>query len=177
MIWRTPPHLWSIVEVVQWGGHVFLARYCHGTGSPVLTDDVATDKNSKINSEEPYYLLRLNQILQNLVDGASPWTMNRRIVWKQPKTLLRQNNLIVCNDQVSHQTWLQLSMHYSCWKNDTSKPTRNWRQLTEKKPGIWPCLWVPDFIQSLTARDLQPSIKSDNLFYDYVSLSKFESAN
>ena len=120
-----------------------------------------------------YYLLRFSQMLQNSLDGASQcrWTMTRSILQKQPKTL-RQRSGMFCNDQVNHLIWIQLSMHFLCWRQNwrqnAPRTSRNWRQL-EKRPGsaspgkklsIWWCLWVPVFRQSLTAKDLQLSIKT-----------------
>lgn len=50
-----------------------------------------------------------------------------------------------------------------------------WQSITwdEKRDGL--CLWIPDFRRSLTKKDLQASIKNDNLavsFSNYFSSLK-----
>ncbi len=52
--------------------------------------------------------------------------------------------------------------------------SRNYRKINFRMvsaPSLWWCTWVPDFRQSLPAKNLQQNIKNENFNYDYIYLS------
>lgn len=59
----------------------------------------------------------------------------------------------LCNVQVSHLTWNQLSEHFICWKNNTPQDKKKVycsRGLAEIYT-MWCCLWFRDIVQFLTS--------------------------
>ncbi len=76
-----------------------------------------------------------SQMLQNSLDGASQcrWTMTQSILQKQPKSFWRERSELLCNGQVNHLTWIRLSMHFTCWRQNwrenAPRTSRNWRRL------------------------------------------------
>ncbi len=131
---RNAPHQWSMVVVVSWRGHVWL---------PVelvllylLMMWLLTKAAGWIlKCFGQYYLLIFNQMLQNSLDGASQcrWTMTQSILQKQPKSFWRERSGLLCNGQVNHLTWIRLSMHFTCWRQNwrenAPRTSRNWRRL------------------------------------------------
>ncbi len=134
MILSIPPHQWSMVVVVSWRGHVWL---------PVelvllylLMMWLLTKAAGWIlKCFGQYYLLIFSQMLQNSLDGASQcrWTMTQSILQKQPKSFWRERSGLLCNGQVNHLTWIRLSMHFTCWRQNwrenAPRTSRNWRRL------------------------------------------------
>ncbi len=134
MILSIPPHQWSMVVVVSWRGHVWL---------PVelvllylLMMWLLTKAAGWIlKCFGQYYLLIFSQMLQNSLDGTSQcrWTMTQSILQKQPKSFWRERSGLLCNGQVNHLTWIRLSMHFTCWRQNwrenAPRTSRNWRRL------------------------------------------------
>ncbi len=52
---------------------------------------------------------------------------------KQPKSFWRERSGLLCNGQVNHLTWIRLSMHFTCWRQNwrenAPRTSRNWRRL------------------------------------------------
>ncbi len=129
MILSIPPHQWSMVVVVSWRGHVWL---------PVelvllylLMMWLLTKAAGWIlKCFGQYYLLIFSQMLLKLIDGASQcrWTMTQSILQKQPKSFWRERSGLLCNGQVNHLTWIRLSMHFTCWR-------QNWRKMPQEQAG------------------------------------------
>lgn len=101
MIQSTPPHQWSMVEVLLCHGHVWLPVelvLLYLLMMWLLTRAAGW----KLKCLGLHYLLRFNQMLQNSLDDASQcrWTLTWSILQKQPKTFLRQRSGMFCNGQV-----------------------------------------------------------------------------
>ncbi len=132
-----------------------------------------------------YYLLIFSQMLQNSLDGASQcrWTMTQSILQKQPKSFWRERSELLCNGQVNHLTWIRLSMHFTCWR-------QNWREnaprttagtedscsrgLAEHHQGWNPASGDVYAFQTSGCNWLQricnQVLKSESLIYDYYSV-------
>ncbi len=183
MILSIPPHQWSMVVVVSWRGHVWL---------PVelvllylLMMWLLTKAAGWIlKCFGQYYLLIFSQMLQNSLDGASQcrWTMTQSILQKQPKSFWREISGLLCNGQVNHLTWIRLSMHFTCWR-------QNWREnaprtsrtedgcsrgLAEHHQGWNPASGDVYAFQTSGCNWLQricnQVLKSESLIYDYYSV-------
>ena len=134
MIQNMSPHQWSMLVVVSWRGHVWLPLEL----IPLYLLMMWLLKKAAgwiLKCFGQYYLLIFSQVLQNSLDGASQcrWTMTRSILRKQPKSFLRQRSGMLCNGQVNYLTWIQLSMHFTCWRQiwreNAPRTSRNWRPL------------------------------------------------
>ncbi len=142
-VWRRkgtahdPKHTTSSVKH---GGGSVMAWACmaaSGTGSLVLLMMWLLTKAAGwiLKCFGQYYLLIFSQMLQNSLDGASQcrWTMTQSILQKQPKSFWRERSGLLCNGQVNHLTWIRLSMHFTCWRQNwrenAPRTSRNWRRL------------------------------------------------
>lgn len=77
-----------------------------------------------------------------------------------------------CNGQVNHLTWIQLSMHFACWRQNwnTNSPSNKQmcsedsysRILTENLRG-WDSAAVDIVDTILTTKDFEPSIKKSTI--------------
>ncbi len=184
MILSIPPHQWSMVVVVSWRGHVWL---------PVelvllylLMMWLLTKAAGWIlKCFGQYYLLIFSQMLLNSLDGASQcrWTMTQSILQKQPKSFWRERSGLLCNGQVNHLTWIRLSMHFTCWRQNwrenAPRTSRNWRRFAVE---AWQSITRDEtqrLVMSMRSR-LQAVIdckgfanqvlKSESLIYDYYSV-------
>ncbi len=154
MILSIPPHQWSMVVVVSWRGHVWL---------PVelvllylLMMWLLTKAAGWIlKCFGQYYLLIFSQMLQNSLDGASQcrWTMTQSILQKQPKSFWRERSGLLCNGQVNHLTWIRLSMHFTCWR-------QNWRENAPKNKQELKTVAVVEAWQSITRDETQRLVMS-----------------
>ncbi len=152
MILSIPPHQWSMVVVVSWRGHVWL---------PVelvllylLMMWLLTKAAGWIlKCFGQYYLLIFSQMLQNSLDGASQcrWTMTQSILQKQPKSFWRERSGLLCNGQVNHLTWIRLSMHFTCWR-------QNWRENAPRTSRNWTV--AVEAWQSITRDETQRLVMS-----------------
>ncbi len=183
MILSIPPHQWSMVVVVSWRGHVWLPVelvLLYLLMMWLLTK--AAGWILKCSGQ--YYLLIFSQMLQNSLDGASQcrWTMTQSILQKQPKSFWRERSGLLCNGQVNHLTWIRLSMHFTCWR-------QNWRENAQEQAGTEDgCSrglaehhqgWNPasgDVYAFQTSgcnwlqRICNQVLKSESLIYDYYSV-------
>ncbi len=134
MILSIPPHQWSMVVVVSWRGHVWL---------PVelvllylLMMWLLTKAAGWIlKCFGQYYLLIFSQMLQNSLDGASQcrWTWPKAYCKSNQRVFEGKRSGLLCNGQVNHLTWIRLSMHFTCWRQNwrenAPRTSRNWRRL------------------------------------------------
>ncbi len=101
-----------------------------------------------------YYLLIFSQMLQNSLDGASQcrWTMTQSILQKATKEFLKGRSGLLCNGQVNHLTWIRLSMHFTCWR-------QNWRENAPKNKQEMKTVAV-ELRQSITMDETQCLVMS-----------------
>ncbi len=52
---------------------------------------------------------------------------------KATKEFLKERSGLLCNGQVNHLTWIRLSMHFTCWRQNwrenAPRTSRKWRRL------------------------------------------------
>ena len=137
-VWRRkgtahdPKHTTSSVKH---GGGSVMAWACmaaNGTGSLEFIDDVTADKSSRMNSEVFWAILSAH-----IQPNASELIRRRFTVQldNDPKhtAKARQRSGMLCNGQVNHLTWIGLSMHFTCWRQNwrenAPRTSRNRRQL------------------------------------------------
>ncbi len=130
MILSIPPHQWSMVVVVSWRGHVWL---------PVelvllylLMMWLLTKAAGWIlKCFGQYYLLIFSQCFR------THWTALHSADGQWPKAYCKSNQRVfegkersglLCNGQVNHLTWIRLSMHFTCWR-------QNWRENAQEQAG------------------------------------------
>ncbi len=134
MILSIPPHQWSMVVVVSWRGHVWL---------PVelvllylLMMWLLTKAAGWIlKCFGQYYLLIFSQMLQNSLDGRFTVQMDNdpKHTVKATKEFLREEVDCYAMAKSNHLTWIRLSMHFTCWRQNwrenAPRTSRNWRRL------------------------------------------------
>ncbi len=191
-VWRRkgtahdPKHTTSSVKH---GGGSVMAWACmaaSGTGSLVFIDDVTADKSSRMNSEV------FRAILSAHIQPNASELIGRRFTVqmdndpkhtaKATKEFWRERSGLLCNDQVNHLTWILLSMHFTCWR-------QNWREMPQEQAGTEDgCSrglaehhqgWNPasgDVYAFQTSgcnwlqRICNQVLKSESLIYDYYSV-------
>lgn len=85
-----------------------------------------------------------------------------------------KNNQRFCSKQVSHLTWIQISMYFTCWRKKVQKYKQEVKAAAVKtssssseKKLMWSlCPWVSEYRQ-------KPSIKTDDTF-EPLKLKVFE---
>ena len=114
MILSIPPHLWSMVEVVLWRGHVWLPMELvplYLLMMWLLTKEAGRIRRCLVL----YYLLRFSQMLQNSLDGTPQckWTMTRSIRRKQPNTffMAKKWNVLQWPSQSPDLNPIELAFH------------------------------------------------------------------
>lgn len=107
MIQSIPPHL--------------AVSACKETDSLLLVVDMNAKKSSRMNSE--VYRAIHNTLYTLCMEHHSADGQKPKANFKSNPSLflnlfyLRHISGIFCNGQVNHLTWIQLSMHFTCWKN------------------------------------------------------------
>ena len=143
--------------------------YANGTGSLVFIDDVTADKSSVSGNIICSYsakCFRTHRTAFHSADGQWP----EAYCEKQPKSFLRQRSEMLCNGKVNHLTWIRLSMHFTCWRQNGScsgglaEHHQGWNPASGDVHAFQTsgCNWL---------KDLQPSIKKWK--FDFVNLSHY----
>ncbi len=141
-VWRRkgtahdPKHTTSSVKH---GGGSVMAWACmaaSGTGSLVFIDDVTADKAAAwiLKCFGQYYLLIFSQCFRthwtalHSADGQWP-----KAYCKSNQEFLKGKKWTVMQWPVNHLTWIRLSMHFTCWRQNwrenAPRTSRNWRRF------------------------------------------------
>ncbi len=173
MIQSIQHHLWNTVEQCDAGACLASS----GSGLLLFSDDVTEQKTEAagwiLKCTGIYSLSRFSQMQQ--IDWAALHSTNGQ--W--PKTYIKSNPGVFEGKKVKYSAMAEsISWSLPDWaafhslktKLKTERPTNKqqlksaavkvWKSSTKKKLTLCWCPWVPDFRQSLTAKDSQQNIKN-----------------
>ncbi len=135
-----------------------------GTGLLVFSDNVTEDRSSRINSEvywDIYTLCpdsakwsKVDWMALHITSGQWPKTLK-----KKTQEILKVKGGIFCNGQVNFLILTQLSMHFTCSRQNLRQkdPQKTTTEAScskdlAKHHKMW-CPWVPGLSQSLATKD------------------------
>ncbi len=185
MILSIPPHQWSMVVVVSWSGHVWLPvelvlLYLLMMWLLTKQQDEFWSVSGNIICSYSAKCFRTHWTALHSVQMDN----DPKHTAKATKDFLRERSGLLCNGQVNHLTWIDLSMHFTCWR-------QNWGKMPQEQAGTEDGCRVEAW-QSITRDETQRLVmsiafqtsgscnwlqricnqvlKSESLIYDYYSV-------